>query len=98
MAKREPQSASGRELTVSRAMTDIDSSSDERFRSLFENSIDAMLLSSPEGKIEAANPAACRMFGRTEAEICRLGRDALVDCGDPRLAVFFAERSRVGSA
>jgi formate hydrogenlyase transcriptional activator len=63
---------------------------------LFENSIDAILLSSPEGKIEAANPAACSMFGRTEDEICLLGRDALVDSRDSRLLAFRDERERVG--
>jgi formate hydrogenlyase transcriptional activator len=70
--------------------------SERRFRSLFENSSDAILLSSPEGKIEAANPAACRLFDRTEEEICRLGRDALVDARDPRLPAFLEERKRLG--
>jgi hypothetical protein len=69
---------------------------EDRFRFLFENSIDAILLSSPEGKIEAANPAACDMFGRTEADICRLGREALVDSRDPRLPAYLEERTRVG--
>ena len=63
---------------------------------MFENSLDAVLLSSPEGIIDAANPAACNMFGRSEAEICRLGCDALVDASDPRLPIFLAEHSRVG--
>jgi PAS domain S-box-containing protein len=73
-----------------------ESLNEDRFRFLFENSIDAILLSSPEGKIEAANPAACDMFGRTEADICRLGREALVDSRDPRLPAYLEERTRVG--
>jgi formate hydrogenlyase transcriptional activator len=73
-------------------------SSEEQFRSLFENSIDAVLLASPEGIIEAANPGACKMFGRTEEEIRQVGRAGLVDPSDPRLAVFLEERTRMGRA
>jgi len=84
------------ERSIEPATIPVGSSGEQRFRFLFENSIDAILLSSPEGKIEAANPAACTMFGRTEEEICRLGREALVDPRDPRLPAFLEERTRVG--
>ncbi len=66
--------------------------SETRFRSLFENSGDAILLSSPDGRVYAANPAACRMFGCSEAEICRLGRQGLADASDPRLIPALEER------
>ncbi len=36
--------------------------SEERFRLLFDSSIDAVLLTSPSGDIFSANPAACKMF------------------------------------
>lgn len=49
------------------------------FRSIFEYSFDAILLTVPEGQILAANPAACKMFGRSEEEICSVGRDGIVD-------------------
>jgi len=68
----------------------------ERYRSLFENSIDGILLTAPDGTILAANPAACRMFQRTEEEICQAGRSGLVDVSDPRLAVALEERARSG--
>ncbi len=67
-----------------------------RFRSIFENSGDGILLSSPDGNVYAANPAACRMFGRSEAEICRLGRQGLVDTNDPRLLPALEERRTTG--
>jgi PAS domain S-box-containing protein len=70
--------------------------SEEQFCSLFENSIDAVLLSTPEGAIEAANPAACKLFGRTEEEIRQIGRAGLVDSRDQRLPVFLEERTRTG--
>jgi PAS domain S-box-containing protein len=71
-------------------------SNEERFRSLFDHSIDAVLIADPHGNIEAANPEACRMFGRTEEEICRIGRMGLVDPADTRLQVLLAEREQTG--
>jgi len=71
-------------------------SSEDQYRSLFENSIDAVLLATSEGIIGAANPEACRIFGRTEAEICAIGRGGLVDDSDPRLQVLLEERERTG--
>lgn len=72
--------------------------SEDRIQALFENSNDAGLLSTPEGVIEAANPEACRLFGRTELEICQVGRGGLVDLTDPRLAEFLAQREQLGQA
>ena len=73
-------------------------SSEDQFRSLFENSNDAVLLSTPEGIIEAANPEACRIFDRTEEEICQVGRAGLVDVTDPRVVAFLEKRKQVGRA
>jgi PAS domain S-box-containing protein len=68
----------------------------DQYRSLFEGSIDGILLTAPDGSIFAANPAACRMLGRTEEEICAEGRDGVVDRADPRLPAALAERARTG--
>ena len=70
--------------------------SEERYHSVFENSIDAILLTSPEGSTLAANPAACRIFGRTEEELREVGRDGIVDSSDPRLRILVEERARTG--
>ncbi len=59
--------------------------SENRYRSLFEHTQDAILLTTPDGQILAANPAACSIFGRTAENIRRAGRDSLVDFTDPRL-------------
>ena len=67
------------------------------FRTLFESSRDGVLIARPDGTIIRANPAACRMFGRSEDEVCRLGRAALV-VEDERLRRFIAERDRAGIA
>jgi PAS domain S-box-containing protein len=69
---------------------------DDQFRSLFEHSSDAVLLSTPDGNVLAANPEACRVFGRSEAEICAIGRAGLIDPTDPRLPRLLEERDRTG--
>ena len=70
--------------------------SEERYRSFFANSIDGVILTSPDGKILTANPAACRIFGRTEEELCQVGRNGIVDLSDPRLPKALEERERTG--
>lgn len=73
-------------------------SSEARYRSLFEHSLDALLITSPEGQIHAANPAACRIFGRTEGELRAIGRNGVVERTDFRLEAFLRERERTGKA
>ncbi len=70
--------------------------SEEKFRMIYENSMDAILLTSPDGSIQAANPAACAMFQRTEDEIIRNGGSLIVDITDPRLLSALEERDRTG--
>ena len=72
--------------------------SEERYRALFEHSLDGILLTRPDGSILAANPAACRLLEMSEAEICAAGRSGIVDTRDPRLARALAERERHGWA
>ena len=57
----------------------------DKYKALFENSLDAVLLATPEGSILNTNPAAEELFGYTEEELCRLGRDGIVDYKDPKL-------------
>jgi PAS domain S-box-containing protein len=66
------------------------------YQSLFLNSMDGILLTSPDGAILAANPAICRLLGYTEAELCALGRNGVVDRSDPRLAIALEERRATG--
>ena len=70
--------------------------SEARYRALVEHSADAVLLTAPGGLILAANPAACRLFGRTEDELCRLGRAGLVDPDDPALPAVVAGHAHAG--
>ncbi len=70
--------------------------SEARFRSLYEQSLDAILLSRPDGTILAANPAACRLFGRSEADLRQIGRRGIVDPADSRVQAALEERARRG--
>jgi PAS domain S-box-containing protein len=84
------------DVTAQRSAADALRESEERHRSIFDHSIDGVLLTKPTGEILAANPAACRMVQRTEEEICRLGRSGVVDLDDPRVAALLEERRRTG--
>jgi two-component system nitrate/nitrite sensor histidine kinase NarX len=70
--------------------------SEARYRSLVDSSIDGIFLSAPDGRILAANAAACQILGRTEEEICQVGRAGIVDTSDPRVAAALEERERTG--
>ncbi len=70
--------------------------SGEQYRAIFENSIDAVLFTSPDGTIYSANPAACQIFRMTEEEIIQGGRNGIQDLSDPRLRSALEERARTG--
>ncbi len=67
-----------------------------QYRSIFANSLDAILLTAPDGQILTANPEACSMLGYTEAELQKIGRAGVVDPADPRLPPALEERMRTG--
>ncbi|MDD1702818.1 MAG: PAS domain S-box protein [Methanoregula sp.] len=61
-----------------------------QFRTFFTEGNAAMLIGRPDGPFCAANPAACRLFGRTEEELLALGcRDLLAK--DPRFIGLMTE-------
>lgn len=70
--------------------------SEESYRLLFENSLDAVLLTLPNGDILKANPAAEKMFGFTQNELRKAGRKGVVDTSDPKFPIAIEERRRTG--
>jgi PAS domain S-box-containing protein len=70
--------------------------SEKRYRSFFETSLDAILLTVTDGQILAANPAACRMFQMTEEEICKVGRDGVLVTNGAELESILEERKKNG--
>ncbi len=70
--------------------------SEELNRLLFENSGEAILFTNPDGTIYSANPEACKLLGRSEAEIISIGRSGIMDATDPLFALALEERKRTG--
>ena len=85
-----------RELSLRRITEGKFEESQERYRLLFETSIDAFLLTAPDGSVLAANSAATGMFGWTEEEIKNIGRNGMIENADPRLATALEERANKG--
>ncbi|MFA5190614.1 MAG: PAS domain S-box protein [Verrucomicrobiia bacterium] len=84
------------EITERKRMEEALRESEDRYRSLVVTSLDAVLLTVPDGRILGANEAACRMFGRSEKELLHLGRKGVMDASDPRLAPALEARARTG--
>lgn len=70
--------------------------SEQMFRSLFDNNMDAVMLTTPDGSILAANNEAQRMLGRSEEELRAVGRQSVIDASDSRLPAALAEREKTG--
>jgi PAS domain S-box-containing protein len=70
----------------------------ESYKLIFESSLDAILLTHPDGTIFYANSAAEELYGYTQQEICDLGRSGIVDMNDPNLQVILDERARLGKS
>lgn len=70
--------------------------SEQKYRSIVENSSEGILFTAPDGQVFSANPSACRMLGRTEEQIIKAGRNGVVDPLDPRLAAGLKVREMTG--
>jgi PAS domain S-box-containing protein len=71
------------------------SASEGRFRSLFDNSLDAILLTVPTKQIISANRAAQSLLGMTEEEICRAGQ-SVIAVQDEAMARAIEDREKMG--
>ena len=72
--------------------------SEENFRHLFDSSLHGILQAMPDGSVQYANPAACRLFGLTQDEIRARGRDGLVELDDSRFHILIAQAMVSGHA
>jgi PAS domain S-box-containing protein len=87
--------AIGQDITELKHYEDALHVSEQRFRSLFENSLDGMMITMTDGTIFSANKRACEMLDMAEEEICRAGRNGIV-VNDDKLAAGLEERVRTG--
>ena len=85
-----------RDITERKRTDEVLRESEERYRLLFESSLDGVLLTAPDGRILSANPAACEMLEATKEEICQAGRPGVIDMDDPRLLPLLEERRQKG--
>jgi PAS domain S-box-containing protein len=56
----------------------------QQYMAFFETASAAIVVTTPEGSVLAANPAACRLFGRTEEALRSADGGGLAGTGDPR--------------
>ncbi|HSD57847.1 MAG TPA: PAS domain S-box protein, partial [Methanotrichaceae archaeon] len=95
-ATKELRQQNGELLQTQTALLD----SEEKYRTLFEHSLDAIILTDPRGggRIISANPAACQMLGWSEEELIGKGREIMFDLEDPVVLALLKERAHSGSA
>jgi PAS domain S-box-containing protein len=72
----------------------VNSGSDRVYKSIFESSLEAILLTTPDGTILAANPKAQQILGYSEEELLKLSIYAIVDADETKLNFIF-EKSEI---
>jgi two-component system, cell cycle sensor histidine kinase and response regulator CckA len=91
--------AIARDISARREAESVLQASQRRFKSIFEHSIDGILLADDSGNYVDANPAACQLLGRERSAVLQLNiRDASgLPSGQP-LEQEWQELLRTGSA
>lgn len=89
-----------RDITDRKAAEEALKESEERFRAVFENTSEAIIVTDPQGsgRVLSVNPAACRMFGYSEDEFIGLDRESILVTADPNSKVLMTQREKNGAA
>ena len=66
------------------------------YEAIFRQSLDGILLTAADGRILAANPAACELLGRSERALLRADGRGILDEDDPATRTGLATRARTG--
>jgi PAS domain S-box-containing protein len=72
----------------------VNPGSDRVYKSIFESSLEAILLTTPDGTILAANPKAEEILGYSQEELLKLNISIIIDTSDPKLTFIF-KKSRI---
>ena len=80
-----------------KAVAELVKANEEKYHAVIDNSLLAIFLAPPGGTIMESNKAASELFGYTEAEFKKLGRNQLLDTSDPVLIEKIRERDATGS-
>ncbi|WP_218029058.1 PAS domain-containing sensor histidine kinase [Segetibacter aerophilus] len=70
---------------------------ESKFKSLFENSIDGVILSKEDGDIVSANPAVCKMLGYAHSELINVKSHDLLDIDSSLVANMAQVQKDTGS-
>ncbi len=70
--------SSGEDITERKKANEALETSEKKFRSLFENSLDGLIIAKRDGRILWANTAICEMLGMTKKEVLAAGRQGIV--------------------
>lgn len=70
--------------------------SESNYRLQFENSLECIIIATPEGEILDANPMALQTLGYTLEELQDIGRDGLIDPEDDRIYEVLKQRDTNG--
>lgn len=85
-----------RDITVEKKVNRIVEASQIKYRAIVDNSMHAFFLTRPDGTILESNQAACDLFGYTEEEFRKIGRQGFIDHSDPALNSILRERGEKG--
>jgi|AntDeeMinimDraft_5_1070356.scaffolds.fasta_scaffold02335_1 PAS domain S-box-containing protein len=69
----------------------------QRYRMQFEHNLEGTLITSTEGHIIDANPAACTMLGYTKQELLKRSREEVMDVNDTVYRQALHQREQTGS-
>ena len=79
-----------------RAAAKASRTSDARYRALFENNLEGVLLCTAQGELLSANAAAQQLFRCTEAELRTIGLRGIADWNDPSVQAAIAALGSAG--
>ncbi len=84
------------DITEQRRIEELALESNEKYKLVFDNSMDGILFTAPDGSIISANTRACEILESSESALIEKGRGGVVDVNDPRLPGALSQREELG--